>query len=175
MHRALARLHLALVFLLAALLASSTRASGGTSSIAISAWQKHFNEDGTDVCLENPGADVCKCPCDSDLITVTQLLGGAKQCIIPEELRNPTVAYEAAGRSAKPCWQLSGVAVSGVCATPKKCASDGTYARPKCQNQGKDGERCPSVLAEGAVNWEEAKTFCEHAHMRVCLFCNPHE
>ena len=39
----------ALVALLAALLASSTQASGGTSSIAISAGQKHFNEDGTDV------------------------------------------------------------------------------------------------------------------------------
>ena len=76
--------------------------AAGTSAISIApSFTKHLDDEGKDICDGDPDNDVCQCPCNSDLITITQQLSGAKRCIMPDALLNPDVPYDDSGGRSK--------------------------------------------------------------------------
>ena len=62
--------------LLLLILFTATKAVTPTSQVIISDWIPHYDANGVDICDTDPLNEVCSCPCDSSLVTVTQTFKG---------------------------------------------------------------------------------------------------
>ena len=161
------------MFPLVLVLLTSALCNAQTPSQATStptAWSKHFNADGSDVCDSNPNDPVCSCPCDSDLITITQTLSGSVSCIAPSSALL-SATYDATGRSSSRCIHIGLTPVDGVCGTSKKCSTTANYLnqKPACSvSSATDGEKCIKVDNTGRTTYVQAERFCTEAGMRMC-------
>ena len=128
---------------------------GPVPIVTMSGWTKRYQENGEDICSSDPTNKVCKCPCDSDLISITAKYRGGKTCLYPDEmLQNPQKEGQNlnSGRSQELCGSLGLAAASeeeNVCGTVR----------------GANGV-CPSL--KDGYTYASAKAYCAAANMRLC-------
>jgi hypothetical protein len=136
-----------------------------------SAWQKHYTSDGVDICDSDPLNEVCSCPCDSDLITITQKLGGGAQCL-NGWIGSETTGYgikdvnNDPGLSAKTCAAVGLIPTGEICGSTRVCQT----SSGKCATAANDpdGQRCLALGARGATDYVAAGQFCSNRGMRLC-------
>ncbi len=139
------------------ILLKHTEAAAG-KQVSVSSWKKHYTSEGLDICASDPLNDVCSCPCDSDLITVTTHFSGAKSCIYPDK-------YLSADNLCVNAGLVPGLASENTCGSVRKC--DTKSGKSSCSFPFTDGQKCPD-LSSGAVNYADAQAYCAHANMRLC-------
>jgi len=152
--------------LLLLILFTATKAVTPTSQVIISDWIPHYDANGVDICDTDPLNEVCSCPCDSSLVTVTQTFKGGSEC-----LGNGLPA--SSGQNTKPGLSQSTCAKvglspneQGVCGSGRVCHS----SSGKCSNSDTevDGLRCFAEGSQGAFAYSEANQYCSNKGMRLC-------